>query len=82
MKKLALILLAAMLLPALVACGGDADTGAADTTAADTAAETTAAETEEERITDDLPKDLNYNGYEFKLHSRYAPIYFNYTVGA
>nr|MBQ4319944.1 hypothetical protein [Clostridia bacterium] len=82
MKKLALILLAAMLLPALVACGGDTDTGTADTTAADAAETTTAAETEEEKITDDLPSDLNYNGYEFKLHSRYAPIYFNYTVGA
>jgi len=80
MKKLALILLAAMLLPTLAACGGDADTGTADTTAADAGETTTAAETEEDKVTDDLPKDLNYNGYEFKVHSRYAPNYFGYTV--
>jgi len=79
MKKLALLLLMAMMISSFAACGESEPAGNTETTAADTAsAETTV--TEEERITDDLPKDLNYDGYEFKVHSRYAPAYFGYTV--
>nr|MBQ4319217.1 hypothetical protein [Clostridia bacterium] len=80
MKKLALVLLAAMLIPTFAACSDAADSGSTDTTAADASGETTSAETTTvDPNKDDLP-DLDYEGYEFKISSRYAPNYFGYTV--
>ena len=80
MKKLALLLLCALLIPAAVACSSGSGDTAADTSSAETTtAETTAEVTSEEKVTDDLPA-LDFKGYEFKVSTRYAPIYFNHTL--
>nr|MBQ4319216.1 extracellular solute-binding protein [Clostridia bacterium] len=77
MKKLALLLLCSMLIPTFAACSDSADANPdtpVDTTAADTTAavETTTADPNK----DDLPAGLDFDGYEFKVNSRNAPLYF------
>nr|MBQ4319319.1 hypothetical protein [Clostridia bacterium] len=80
MKKLTLLLLCAIMLSGFASCADSADNSvnSADTAAADTAA---SSDTEtSSRYHDELPDDLDFDGYEFKVHSRYAPLYFAYTV--
>ncbi len=72
-------LLALLTVSALaVSCGGGApaaqNPAAAETAVTETAAET-AAETEPEH--DDLPADLDFEGHDFVVFSRYAPLYFS-----
>ena len=79
MKKSALLLLCALLIPMAVACSSGSGDTAADTSSAETTtAETTAEVTSEEKVTDDLPA-LDFKGYEFKVHTRSAPTMFTNT---
>lgn len=65
-KTMAALLLAAMLLPTLAACGGDESLPAADTTTAAQLTTTAAPETEAPSLFEQLPKN-NYGGTQFNI---------------
>ena len=71
MKKVISLLLLAALLTSAAACGSDSGTN--DTTSSDGTTDTSAPEETEPEEKLDLPSDLNYNGYVFRILSRPSP---------
>nr|MBQ4319320.1 hypothetical protein [Clostridia bacterium] len=79
MKKLALILLSAMLLSSFAACSDTADTQK-PSDVSDTEALDDTKTTETDKYADDLPDDLDLGGLEFNVYTRSASEFFTYTL--
>nr|MBQ4319166.1 extracellular solute-binding protein [Clostridia bacterium] len=77
MKRIAMLLICAMLSASIVACSDASDT--ADDPANVTAADTKSVQetTTDDPYADDVPDGLDYGGYEFSFYSRQASTYFD-----
>ncbi len=74
MKRFITWLLLAAMLTGMTACGGAAtDDPAADTNAADTTPVETEAETPDPAELDELPTDVKYDGYDFRIMTHEFP---------